>query len=573
MAIKLGPVLNATARISQRFGENPDFYKQYGFNGHEGVDLAADPGVIVASATGGSVLSAGDTKGNYGNTVVIWDADQNCKTLYAHLQDIAVKTNDVISDGATIGHVGGTGKTSGWHLHFSACRTQVIKKFSLFDGTTTIQTADPINPNNGYKGWEDPLDASIFDWPKMWLGGLGPSGQVPSIQGGVSGFEATGAVLTWDEIFAKYYIGWGETEALANFNIDMHGDINLLYIARGIDPNAPVKPPRIRDEALNKKYYLINALGGLTLNEIHSGGISLGRVDLLSGFLGIDPNFNIPAGHEFNLAGFPAEYYPDSSEWIGFKKMVGLDPIGVPGDWFIRPQDAGKTLFDIRGEYNMAFRTDVLASYLKITDRMKIPGYQGFGTSGFPNFADEGSGEVKAFKTLFSQTAPQQTKPPAETGFGKTIEMPPSVTAIPPESIPEAAEEIPQEAEQPPAEQPPAGEGGATLDSIDAKIDTIIGKIDALDVKVTQGLQEPAPEGPPAEEATGGIFIASTPARASIYIDGAFQYDYTPSNFTYKIKPGTHEVRLKLKGYQEYRENVTIVENVTLNLDISLVAV
>lgn len=573
MAIKLGPVLNATGRISQRFGDNPDFYKPYGFNGHEGVDLAVNCGVLVAAATGGTVLYAASSGSNYGNAVIVWDPDQNCKTLYSHLQDIEVKKDQKISDGDTIGHVGMTGKTSGCHLHFGAMRTKTNKTFGILDASVTIQSPDPQNPDNGYKGWEDPLDTSIFDWPKMWFESIAPSGVQPAISPGVIGVVSTGPVLLWAEIYNKYYAGWDETAARAVFNITMKGDINLLLKARGIDPDAPVKKAVVRDAALNKKYYLIDALGGLSLEKINSGGIALGRVDVLAGFLGIDQKTALPAGYEFNLAGFPAEYYPDSSEWRGFRKMVGLDPIGVPGDYFIRPQDANKSLNEIRGEYNMSFRPDVLANFLGISEYMKIPGYQGFGTSGFPPEYMKDSSEWVAFNTIFKQTPPQQTKSPAETGYAQTVEMPPSETEIPPETIPDVPGQAPETVEETPTEQPPAGEGGATLDQINAKCDTIITKIDNLATKVTQAPeQKPAPA-PPAEEATGGIFIISTPARASIYLNGTFQYDYTPSNFTYQIKPGSHEVMLKLKGYKIYREVVTIEANKTLNLDISLVAV
>lgn len=246
MAIKLGPVLSGAGPITQKFGVDPDYYKPYGFNGHEGVDISAKEGTIVAAAHDGDVVSAGPTGSNYGNAIYLWDTNRNIKTLYAHLQSVAVKEGQAVKEGDLIGYSGNTGKTTGPHLHFGVMRTKTTS--GLLGGLSvgTIQSPEPANPNNGYKGWEDPLNTSIYDWPVQFYaeltGGVVTSPGSTTVPAAIYG----GTTVTFDEIFAKYYIGWGRIEAAADFQIAYGGDLNKLLIARGITtgtaPPAPTAP-------------------------------------------------------------------------------------------------------------------------------------------------------------------------------------------------------------------------------------------------------------------------------------------------------------------------------------------
>jgi murein DD-endopeptidase MepM/ murein hydrolase activator NlpD len=88
-------------------------------NFHKGLDITK-PGCkgaeIVASA-GGTVIQAGNNNNGYGNCVII-DHGNSISTLYAHMSETAVSVGQVVEQGKTIGYIGNTGNSYGYHLHF-----------------------------------------------------------------------------------------------------------------------------------------------------------------------------------------------------------------------------------------------------------------------------------------------------------------------------------------------------------------------------------------------------------------------------------------------------------------------
>jgi murein DD-endopeptidase MepM/ murein hydrolase activator NlpD len=86
---------------------------------HKGLDIT-QPGCkgaeIIASA-GGTIIQAGNNYNGYGNCVII-DHGNNMSTLYAHMNNTAVSVGDVVDQGETIGYIGNTGNSYGYHLHF-----------------------------------------------------------------------------------------------------------------------------------------------------------------------------------------------------------------------------------------------------------------------------------------------------------------------------------------------------------------------------------------------------------------------------------------------------------------------
>lgn len=84
---------------------------------HKGIDLAAPRGTSVLACKGGTVQSAEYGNRVYGNCIVIRHSG-GMESLYAHLDEIAVKKEDAVSSGQKIGTVGMTGLTTGPHLHF-----------------------------------------------------------------------------------------------------------------------------------------------------------------------------------------------------------------------------------------------------------------------------------------------------------------------------------------------------------------------------------------------------------------------------------------------------------------------
>ena len=97
---------------------------------HKGVDIADNQGADVVASRSGTVISAVDTCvhnygkesnccGNgYGNHVIIQHDDGTYSTLYGHMASIVVSEGDYVTKGTTIGYVGTTGWSTGYHLHF-----------------------------------------------------------------------------------------------------------------------------------------------------------------------------------------------------------------------------------------------------------------------------------------------------------------------------------------------------------------------------------------------------------------------------------------------------------------------
>ena len=103
------------ARVSSGFGERRD-----PFNGsirkHDGIDLALGAGTPVRAERDGVVRFAGD-RGGYGNVVII-DHGNGLETRYAHCATLTVRAGDTVPEGAVVGTVGSTGRSTGPHLHF-----------------------------------------------------------------------------------------------------------------------------------------------------------------------------------------------------------------------------------------------------------------------------------------------------------------------------------------------------------------------------------------------------------------------------------------------------------------------
>jgi murein DD-endopeptidase MepM/ murein hydrolase activator NlpD len=84
---------------------------------HNGWDIADSEGTPVHAVGGGVVRFAGWNDQGYGHMVVIDHGSY--QTLYAHLtSEPLVSTNDTVTSGTLIGHMGNTGFSTGPHLHF-----------------------------------------------------------------------------------------------------------------------------------------------------------------------------------------------------------------------------------------------------------------------------------------------------------------------------------------------------------------------------------------------------------------------------------------------------------------------
>lgn len=83
---------------------------------HKGLDIAVAYGSPVKCAASGKVIFAGVKKG-YGNCVII-EHSNGLATLYGHLSEVLVETNDRVKVGQIIAKSGNTGRSTGPHLHY-----------------------------------------------------------------------------------------------------------------------------------------------------------------------------------------------------------------------------------------------------------------------------------------------------------------------------------------------------------------------------------------------------------------------------------------------------------------------
>jgi len=170
MAIKL--IYPVSGPITQLFGENPQFYKRWGYAGHNGIDWGIPNGTPVKAAADGTVDKVGFENGGYGNFVKMSHTDGNTKynTYYAHLHSTSVQAGQKISAGTVVGLSNNTGASTGPHLHFGV-------------------KIDGQNPD--YKGYLDPMPYLTGSAPATPASpttpGTASDPQAPVVPGGIVG--------------------------------------------------------------------------------------------------------------------------------------------------------------------------------------------------------------------------------------------------------------------------------------------------------------------------------------------------------------------------------------------------
>ena len=123
------PVSAASFDKSSGFGPRIDpFTGRYAF--HPGIDFAGPWGSVVHATAPGVVVFAGN-RGGYGNMVEI-DHGYGIHTRYGHLSMISVRVGTSIAQGATLGRVGSTGRSTGPHVHYEVWYDDVVKNPNNF---------------------------------------------------------------------------------------------------------------------------------------------------------------------------------------------------------------------------------------------------------------------------------------------------------------------------------------------------------------------------------------------------------------------------------------------------------
>lgn len=128
--------------ITQKFGEDPEYYKKFNLAGHEGIDFGCPVGTPILAAEKGIIVRRSLSTKDYGEFIVVWHKELNLATWYCHLSEQLINVGDTVEKGQRIGTSGNTGNTSGPHLHFNVCKTDA--------------NGYRIGTNNGYQGFIDP---------------------------------------------------------------------------------------------------------------------------------------------------------------------------------------------------------------------------------------------------------------------------------------------------------------------------------------------------------------------------------------------------------------------------------
>lgn len=146
----LGPLFDKDYPVTQGYGANPDYYKQFGLPGHEGVDYGTPNGTPILAPFDGTILR--DTFGDkdYGNFTIIWDSVQKCAVWFCHLQDVMTVIGQQVKKGDIIGHTNNTGNTTGPHCHVNFVETDAV--------------GNRLNKDNGYQGFLNILDTNLVEF-------------------------------------------------------------------------------------------------------------------------------------------------------------------------------------------------------------------------------------------------------------------------------------------------------------------------------------------------------------------------------------------------------------------------
>ena len=139
--------LPGTPTITQGFGQNPDVYSAWGFDGHNGIDFGIDTGTTVYAPHDGVATVFDDGNSGYGKYLVI--TNEKRKSILAHLSEVTVSNNQFVYQGDPVCKSGNSGQSTGPHLHW----TYKIQH----NGITQ-------NKNNGYEGAVD-----VTEFTRLWL--------------------------------------------------------------------------------------------------------------------------------------------------------------------------------------------------------------------------------------------------------------------------------------------------------------------------------------------------------------------------------------------------------------------
>lgn len=118
------PVSGPAFERTSGFGTRVDpFTGRYAF--HPGIDWAGPVGAPIRATAPGTVVWTG-ARGGYGKLVEI-NHGYGIHTRYAHLSSILVQVGTKVEEGALIGKLGSTGRSTGPHVHYEVWYDDIVR--------------------------------------------------------------------------------------------------------------------------------------------------------------------------------------------------------------------------------------------------------------------------------------------------------------------------------------------------------------------------------------------------------------------------------------------------------------
>lgn len=133
--------------VTQGFGQNPQIYSQFGYQGHNGIDFGCPVGTLVYAPHDGVVTIRDDGTSGYGLSVTIDDPKR--RSLLAHLSELLVTPGQTVYQGDPVAKTGNTGFCTAPHLHWT---------YKILSG------GQVQNRTNGYDGAVD-----VTEFTRLWL--------------------------------------------------------------------------------------------------------------------------------------------------------------------------------------------------------------------------------------------------------------------------------------------------------------------------------------------------------------------------------------------------------------------
>lgn len=206
----LSDIFEGNFPVTQIYGNNPSYYKQFSLAGHEGVDFGTPNGTPILAPFDGEILRDTVNDKDYGNFTVVWDSKQLCAVWFCHLQDVVTQVGDKVTKGQVLGHTNNTGNTTGPHLHFNFVETDA--------------NGNRLNKDNGYQGFLNALDPSLVTWQLT-----GKQVSVPQVPGLPSNYnDIVSKSTSFDEIANAFGLSSDEAKQ-PDKGLEIVKNIQLLF--------------------------------------------------------------------------------------------------------------------------------------------------------------------------------------------------------------------------------------------------------------------------------------------------------------------------------------------------------